>query len=426
MVILAGLLTGDGLMLAAAWSRGYAWIMRYFSWISALFILAACDSGHQRVKVTIDFFSVPAVAGTGVNLTTVAGQPTLTWIEGDSTHAQLKWSQFRDDTWGEPRLISQGTDWFINSADFPALFASSATTWFAHWLRKSVSSTHAYNVMTAVSIDGGASWRAAGSPHRDGTPTEHGFVSFYRTLDGAGGMAWLDGRNTSGAHGAHSGAMTLRTATWGSSAAWEDSNELDPRVCDCCPTDAAMAESGPLVVYRDRSSEEIRDVALVRQVDGRWSQPIRVHADGWRIEGCPVNGPAIAARDRAVAVVWFTMAGEDAAVKVSESADGGYSFAAPLRLDQDQPLGRVDLGMLSDQRLIVSWLETDRFDETRIHLALLEAGEIIYRTQLGEAGATPDSGFPRLAVTIDDDVWLAWREQADNNSRLRSARVRFE
>ena len=36
--------------------------------------------------------------------------------------------------------------------------------------------------------------------------------------------------------------------------------EIDARVCDCCQTDAAMTSEGAVLIYRDRSDDEIRDL----------------------------------------------------------------------------------------------------------------------------------------------------------------------
>ena len=57
-------------------------------------------------------------------------------------------------------------------------------------------------------------------------------------------------------------------------------------------SEAELRRLGPVAVYRDRSPEEIRDISVVRLVDGVWTEPAPVHADNWMIEGCPVNGPA--------------------------------------------------------------------------------------------------------------------------------------
>ena len=55
----------------------------------------------------------------------------------------------------------------------------------------------------------------------------------------------------------------------------------------------ACVNTACVPVYRDRTEAEIRDIAIVRLVDGIWSDPALVSADGWEIAGCPVNGPAI-------------------------------------------------------------------------------------------------------------------------------------
>lgn len=49
-----------------------------------------------------------------------------------------------------------------------------------------------------------------------------------------------------------------------------------------------------------RSCQEVRDMSVVRFAGGRWTEPRTVARDGWQINGCPVNGPAIAAAERQV------------------------------------------------------------------------------------------------------------------------------
>jgi len=104
--------------------------------------------------------------------------------------------------------------------------------------------------------------------------------------------------------------MTLRTAQITASGIIEGETLLDPRVCDCCPTATVLCPDGSvLVAYRDRSEEEVRDIAVTRYKGGAWSTPRVVHRDEWKIAGCPVNGPALAVSDSLVALAWFTMAG---------------------------------------------------------------------------------------------------------------------
>ncbi len=110
-----------------------------------------------------------------------------------------------------------------------------------------------------------------------------------------------------------------------------------------------------MVAYRDRDEGEIRDISVVRATREGWSAPSRVHRDDWRITACPVNGPAIAALGRTVAVAWFT-APDQPRIRLAFSDDAGVSFAAPLEIASGRVTGRVDLVLLDDRRAAVSWL----------------------------------------------------------------------
>ncbi len=132
--------------------------------------------------------------------------------------------------------------------------------------------------------------------------------------------------------------------------------KIDGRVCSCCQTDAALAAAGPVIAYRDRSGEEVRDVSVIRRIAAGWSQPVRVHADNWKIPGCPVNGPAIAAAGRRVAVAWFTAAPPNPRVQAAFSEDGGATFGPAVVVDGDKPFGRVDLALDGNGDALVTWL----------------------------------------------------------------------
>jgi len=172
----------------------------------------------------------------------------------------------------------------VNWADFPSLAALPDGTLFAHWLAKSGPGTFAYDVRVTRSRDGGRTWSEPITPHRDGTLTEHGFVSMSPASGQAMGLVWLDGRRTAGtAHEGHGGAqaeMSLVHSTLDREGRLGPEKILDGRVCDCCQTDAAVAEGATVVVYRDRSEKEVRDMSVVRFVDGRWSEPRPLADDG--------------------------------------------------------------------------------------------------------------------------------------------------
>src|SRR6185503_19351813 len=132
----------------------------------------------------------------------------------------------------------------------------------------------------------------------------------------------------------------------------------DPRVCECCQTATAATSEGIVVAYRDRSPDEIRDIYVVRSQGDGWGQPSLVHRDGWKINGCPVNGPAISAQGLDVAVAWFTVQDEAGRALVAFSQDGGRSFGSPIRLDEAASAGRVQVVLLEDRSAAVTWIES--------------------------------------------------------------------
>ncbi|MCU0627695.1 MAG: hypothetical protein MUF21_14605 [Gemmatimonadaceae bacterium] len=163
-----------------------------------------------------------------------------------------------------------------------------------------------------------------------------------------------------------------------------------------------------MIVYRDRSGDEIRDIAVVRQVDGAWRAPVRVHPDGWRITGCPVNGPAVVARGDTVAVAWFTRAGDTARVLVAVSTDAGAMFDAPVRIDDGVPLGRVAIALDPESRPIVAWLEqvAPSRAQLRVRRVTLD-GRRSAATTVASVEAARASGVPQM-VALRDSLLLAW------------------
>ena len=130
---------------------------------------------------------------------------------------------------------------------------------------------------------------------------------------------------------------------------------VDELVCDCCQPDKAMTSEGPVVAYRDRTPEEIRDIVVRRYVGGRWQAPVPAGADNWHIEGCPVNGPAIAAAGERVAVAWFTAAGGNPRVRFAWSTDSAASFAPAVELDGAGSLGQLGLLLEDDGTALATW-----------------------------------------------------------------------
>ncbi|MGH8073799.1 MAG: sialidase family protein [Lysobacter sp.] len=358
----------------------------------------------------------------------------LSWISPDVDGHALHFARFAGGEWSATQTIARGDDWFVNWADTPHVAATADGALWAHWLQQSADAPYAYDVALVRSDNGGVSWTDPVLVNDDGTPTEHGFVSLWPASADSLGIAWLDGRETAaasghGGHDAHTGhgggSMTLRAARFGPGLARSDEGMLDASTCDCCQTDVAMTARGPLVVYRDRTEEEIRDIVVTRFDGSRWSDPTPVHADHWTMPACPVNGPAVDARDDAVLVGWYTAASDTPTLKIARSLDAGDRFATPVEVDAGTAVqGRVDVAIGADAAWVL-WTREDAAGQT-LQLARYtpDLSRQLQRIELAHLqGRGRGTGFPQLALA-DGAVHVAWTDVVGGQPRLQGVVLR--
>lgn len=359
----------------------------------------------------------PAAEGAmAPRLSASGGTILLSWLEParKSTY-RLRFARYDGKRWSEPTTVVE-REMLANWADVPSVTVAPGGGLLAHWAEKIGSAPYAYSVELARSEDG-RRWRPLGPAHDDRTATEHGFVSVVPREDGSFQVIWLDGHAMVGApEGA--GEMALRAALIGDRVS--TSEVLDARTCECCGTAAAWTDDGPIVAYRDRDHDEIRDIAVIRRVEGRWSAPQKVHDNGWKMPGCPVNGPAIAASGRDLVVAWYTGA-EGGRVRAAFSRDGGRRFGKPVDVDgmgASAPLGRVDVVLEESGGAIVSWLVADDEKRARLVARRVRDGEAGTPVTLLSTSPSRASGFPRIA-RVGSKLLVAWTESGDP-SRVRA------
>lgn len=392
-------------------------------------IAAAAWACVERPAAVVGDVELAGPPGSGEpNLETAEdGTVLLSWLEPsrDGGHA-LRVAAREGGGWSEPRTIAESDSFFVNWADFPSILALPDGRWVAHWLRKVPGSVYAYHVEVAVSSDRGATWSPPVVPHRDRSPTEHGFVSMVPWPGGGVGILWLDGRAMKGGEGAEegSGDMSVRFTTLAADGSLGPETLLDDRACECCQTALVRTASGYVAAYRDRSPREIRDIAVARHVDGRWSEPVIVAEDRWQYPGCPVNGPALAGAGEAVAIAWYTEGSGAPRVFAAFSEDGGARFGPPIRVDDGEPLGRVDVALLAGGSAAVAWLEAARGSgEVRVRRVGRDGAVGRSRKVAGVSQARA-SGFPRLARLGADSLLFAWTDTGESGGvRVAAGRV---
>lgn len=394
-----------------------------------IFCLAALSvcyaSADEENSRSLSVEQLPSPAPPNSSLSRVSrdelGGLYLSWVAQDDSRARLAYSKWVNDTWSEPQTISEGADWFVNWADFPVLSMNGGEG-VAHWLQSSGEGSYDYDVVASFYDQSQAQWGEGILVNRSGVAAEHGFVSMLPMGKQQTLIAWLDGRNTK--NEPEAGPMTLRGAVFDATGNNLREWELDQASCDCCQTSAAMTEAGPVVVYRDRSAEEVRDIAIVRLIDENWTAPAIVHKDNWQVMGCPVNGPAVAAKDNIVAVAWFTAANDSPKVNLALSTDNGVSFSPVSRVAGPNTNGRVDVEILANGQVVVSWMDTQA-TEAKIMLSRFSAtGQFIDSINVAVSSASRRSGFP-VIESLKNTVYVSWTDVSDT-PRVRVARVDFD
>lgn len=386
------------------------------SWSVSLSSIAA---GQEQVQ----HLPSPAPSNSSLSrvVTSESGKIYLSWVSQDAEQATLAFSQLTGEGWGSPQVISQGSNWFVNWADFPALSVDTSGM-VAHWLQMSAQGTYDYDIRARFFSQEKAAWTEAQTIHTDGISAEHGFVSMLPMGgDGTTLITWLDGRETKQEEPL--GAMTLRAGIFDKSGANISEWELDRRVCDCCQTSSAMTQQGPIVVYRDRSQDEIRDIYTTRLVDGVWTSPQPIHNDNWQIAGCPVNGPSVAAKNNEVAVAWFSAKDDTPKVQLVVSNDSGMNFSEPVVIASPNTNGRVGAVILDSGDIVVSWMDTTD-GEAKIMLSRYDIkGEFLSSTPVASSSASRRSGFP-IIETAGNSVYVTWTD-ISTTPQVKVARVDY-
>jgi hypothetical protein len=363
----------------------------------------------------------PASGTTAAPQLTVRGERAiLSWLETADARTTLKFAERTGTGWSEPRVVASGPDFVTNAADVPSVFVLADGTLAAHWNRQYGDDPEAYSLLLSWSKDGGSTWSPPVTPHHDTTKTQHGFGSLFQAPGFGLGVIWLDGRATdpSAPDGAN-GSMGLWTATYGVDGRQVGEQSIDARVCECCQTSVAETAEGVIAAYRDRSAEEVRDIYVTRLVGRGWSAPAIVHSDGWKIEGCPVNGPAVDARGPHVAIAWFTASTNDGEAFIAFSDDSGRTFSPPVRVDDKACRGHVDVELLADGSAAVSWTESaEGHSQMKVRRVEQNGG----RSNAVSVATISGAEYPRLAHGRGE-LLFTWSEIENGYSHVRTARA---
>jgi hypothetical protein len=329
------------------------------------------------------------------------------------------------------------------SADLPGVAALADGTLLAVWEVKDQrdGDPYATTIRTAISKDEGQTWVARATPYPESLAGQHSFLSWFKAGEGLG-LLWLDAsarsqvrhaemQNAVRHHHSEIGSVGLRYAELNRDGNTHREQFLNPIVCECCPTSAAVTQGGAVVAYRGREEPPgtlpsqvqddrptVRDIYIVRQVGSQWLKPRLVHRDNWVINACPDNGPAVDAVGSHVAVAWWTRANDQPKVQLAFSADDGDSFGSPVRIDLEKGEGQVTVSLLSDGRsALVGWLEDGEAWARYVD----DSGAMSPAVALGLS--PHHSRLPHWLANEDGSVTAVWTSKQGDSPHIQVSRI---
>ena len=339
-------------------------------------------------------------------------------------------------SWSKPVRVNAGSERL--SAHHPGenpSIAGSGNRIVVAWTAPRPNARRGGLIQTAVSDDGGATWRNGPSPFADAAGSQtfmrmvaaanSGGTSTPGTGSGAaasatgGGaargmhMVWLDSRE---------GRQGLRYAKSDDlGASWGKDTGLAPRTCDCCWNSIATragagGASEVSVLYR---GGEPRDMMHMASSDGaKWNTPSSIGGFGWRIDGCPHVGGALAVRDKTLhSLVWT---GKDGAQGLYHAALGASVAGSDAAWGKPKKLGtddakNADLTVMPDGSLVAVWDETTGRGSP---LRMAKSADGITWSTAETVPAKPEATHPRVVATSKGAAVFWFEGSPWNSARL--------
>ncbi len=342
------------------------------------------------------------------------GSPLLSWIETQKDDSYtLKYAMRHGAQWTEPRTIAAHRQFFRQPAELPEVISLSDGTLVAHWVESPNDGSDTEFSYVSVAHDG-IKWSAPVIIHKDRSQVQHGLASIVASGDGEASILWLEALK------GEDGPVSLKRTVVSSEGKVLKEESLDNDVCTCCPTSVVKTAKGLLVAYRDHTPEDIRDISVMRLEGGKWTAPKNINPDKWKINACPTNAAAAAAKGDKVAIAWFTGAQGMPREQIVFSSDGGATFGKPVLLSTGRSFGYTSIALDEQGGALVSWLEAGG-DDARILLRQVSAAGVTGPVVEVAKGSRKSLGYPRILRTGNETL-VAWTSE-NTNAKVQTARV---
>lgn len=326
-------------------------------------------------------------------------------------------------------MIARGSrKWFVHWADKPqiAQYEGDAKSLAAFWLEMSSRNPYDHHILISQSQDGGATWSSPFMPYDTRIPAFFGLCHLVPLSADRMLAVWTDGRDTKieiphlqRVMPKMGGRMTLQSIEFDRQGNLYNPTTLDDQLSELSPFDVCATAQGAVVVYRNATDELIKDISIIRQVKGTWTAPTIVYEDNWKVSHTTLEGPAVDALENQLAIAWYSAPEEVPQVKVMFSSDGGKNFSSPILIDEEAPLGKVDIAFQNENQAVICWVKQQENGTFLMTAQLSRRGAVEHQQIIAEFSEDNAAGFPSLART-PQGMLLTWKESGDAFAPLHS------
>ena len=328
------------------------------------------------------------------------GAAVFSWIEPSQGDAfALRYAIRRGASWTPAVTIAANRHFFHHPAEMPEVLALPGGDWFAHWVESPGGDSDAEYVYVSSSTDG-THWTMPLEAHHDHSAVQHGLALMIANPDGGGSIFWLEALK------GEDNPVSLKRTIVDATGKEVREEVIQSDVCGCCPTAVTKTSKGLLLAFRAHTKEDIRDIAVTRLENGKWSTPKIVNADNWEINACPTNAAAVQAKGDHVAVAWFTGAQDKPRELMAFSNDSGSSFTKPVMLSTGHAFGYTAMALEEDGGAIVSWLEQSPEGAKVLVRRVTAAGAAGPVVEVAKGGKMA-LGYPKLFHN-GGETFIAW------------------
>ena len=350
------------------------------------------------------------------------GNTVLSWVnELNDSVAIMCYAISKDkgETFAEPVEIASSKDIHPHGENLPKILFKPNGEILAMWGVSNSNPKSKYSglVYYSQSFDEGKTWANAIALVKDTSAYDQRYFDMELLPNGEAMVLWLDNRGDKKKEGS-----TLFCAETKGKNGFQNEKAIGETCCQCCRTDLFVDNKGNVhASYRDIINDSIRDMVQIVSTDGgqTFSQPVRISADNWVINGCPHTGPTATQNNVGMHYAWYTMGGGEG-VFYCNSTDLGKTFSIRDTVSISPSAKHPQITSLSNGNIVTVWDQTvKKGDNFNARIGLQERdpdGKILATKFISSENAL--SEFAVVKPIDENNVLVAYKQKDKTKSNV--------